>query len=107
MPELVETGDPGAAIVLDAGAAQALQKRMNLLPAGVVEVRGEFEAGEAVAVLSDGDSRIASGVVEYTSDEIREIAGHHSSQIADIIGKYHGAAIIRRWACSLEAEGGA
>ena len=42
-------------LVIDEGAELALRERgTSLLPVGVVEVEGEFEAGDAVEVRCDG-----------------------------------------------------
>ena len=45
-------------IVVDAGAARALREGgTSLLPVGVVEVRGEFDEGDAVDVVARGGGR--------------------------------------------------
>ena len=42
-------------LVVDAGAARALREGgTSLLPVGVTEVRGDFDAGDAVEVVTDG-----------------------------------------------------
>ena len=45
-------------IVVDAGAARALREGgTSLLPVGVVEVRGEFDEGDAVDVVDGATAR--------------------------------------------------
>src|SRR5207253_7530604 len=61
-------------IVVDSGAAKVLREaRRSLLPAGVQDVRGPFQRGEAVAVLDSDGRRIACGIANYASEEIMRI----------------------------------
>jgi glutamate 5-kinase len=62
-------------LVVDAGAERALRERgTSLLPVGVVDVHGEFKAGDAVEVVTDGHV-IGKGIVNYSADELRSIKG--------------------------------
>jgi len=80
---------PHGALLVDTGAADALVVRgSSLLPIGVREVRGAFSAGDVVAVLGADEREIARGLVNYTAEEMRQIAGKHTAQIEHILG-YH------------------
>ena len=58
-------------LVVDAGAARALREGgTSLLPVGIVEVRGGFDAGDAVDV-ADGERVIGKGIASYTAAELR------------------------------------
>ena len=72
--------------MLDAGAVRALGDGKSLLPIGVVEVRGEFERGAAVACLSPEGIEVARGLVNYGSSDARRIARHASPDIEPILG---------------------
>jgi glutamate 5-kinase len=62
-------------VLVDAGAERALRERgTSLLPVGVVEVEGQFQAGDAVDVAADGRA-IGKGIVNYSAAELREIKG--------------------------------
>jgi glutamate 5-kinase len=62
-------------LVVDAGAERALRERgTSLLPVGVVDVRGDFKAGDAVEVAADGRV-IGKGIVNYSAGELRSIKG--------------------------------
>jgi len=62
-------------LVVDAGAERALRERgTSLLPVGVVDVHGEFKAGDAVEVVTDGHV-IGKGIVNYSAEELRSIKG--------------------------------
>ena len=54
-------------VTVDDGAEQALRERgTSLLPVGVVEVEGDFEAGDAVEVRCGGRS-VGKGIVGYSA----------------------------------------
>jgi len=80
---------PKGFIRVDAGAERALRAGRSLLPAGVVEVGGEFERGDAVRVLGPDRAELARGIVGYSADESRAIAGRRSNDIEAILG-YRG-----------------
>ena len=68
---------------VDPGAARALRDAgTSLLPVGIVEVRGEFDAGDAVEVR-DGDGVIGKGICNYSSAELRGIMGLKSAEVRE------------------------
>jgi glutamate 5-kinase len=72
-------------IVVDAGAARALSEGgRSLLPVGVVEVRGEFEAGDAVDVV-EGERLIGKGICNYPAADLRQAAGRHSAAVREVL----------------------
>lgn len=81
---------------LDAGAVQALRAGKSLLPAGVVAVEGSFGRGEPVGIIGPDGAALGRGLIRYTSDEARAIAGHRSGDIAGILGYEGRAALIHR-----------
>jgi glutamate 5-kinase len=71
---------------VDAGAARALiDQGRSLLPAGVVGCDGAFTEGDPVVVVHR-DRRIAKGLTNYTADQVRQIMGKKSSEIAGLLG---------------------
>ncbi len=69
-------------LVVDAGAARALQERgKSLLPAVVVEVRGEFRVGDSVDIEDKAGRLIARGLSNYASTEARKVKGLRSDQV--------------------------
>lgn len=85
------------ALHLDAGAARAvLQDGKSLLPIGVTEVRGEFERGDVVAVLSPEGAEIARGLTNYGAQEARRIARRPSSEIEVLLGYVEEPELIHR-----------
>ena len=80
---------PKGSVRVDAGAERALAAGRSLLPAGVTGVDGSFERGDAVRVLSGTGSELGRGLIGYSSDEARAIAGKQSESIASVLG-YRG-----------------
>jgi glutamate 5-kinase len=70
-------------LVVDAGAARALREGgRSLLPVGIVEVRGDFAAGDAVEIRETGAAgpALAKGITRYDSSELAKIKGMSSAQ---------------------------
>ena len=87
---------PKGEVVIDAGAARALQAGKSLLPAGVTAVSGNFGRGDPVSVLGPSGETLARGLTRYTAAEARAIAGHRSEEIAEILGFSGRAALVHR-----------
>ncbi|HSD00978.1 MAG TPA: glutamate 5-kinase [Gaiellales bacterium] len=63
-------------LVVDDGARQAVAERgTSLLPVGLVEVDGSFDAGDAVELVGPDGSRFAIGVSRYQARELAGLAG--------------------------------
>jgi glutamate 5-kinase len=87
---LIATG----ALHLDEGAVNAIRKSgKSLLPAGIIQVTGEFQSQDAVKLCDRTGQEIARGIVNYSSDELQKICGHQSEAIPHILG-YAGAETI-------------
>jgi glutamate 5-kinase len=77
---------PAGTIAIDAGAARAVtQQQRSLLPAGITDVTGEFEAGDTISIAHDG-KEIARGLVAYGAADLRTIKGMQSAAIATKLG---------------------
>lgn len=84
------------ALVIDAGAAQALAQGSSLLASGITAVEGAFKRGDAVAVR-DGEGRVlGQGLVEYDAADCTAIQGRRSGEQADILGYAPRSAVIHR-----------
>ncbi|BEV01625.1 glutamate 5-kinase [Novosphingobium olei] len=84
------------AVHVDAGAAAALGRGSSLLAAGVRAVDGDFERGDAIAVLGPDGTTLARGLSEYDAAECARIMGHHSREHEDILGYAPRSALIHR-----------
>ena len=82
-------------ITVDAGAARALRESgTSLLPVGIVGVSGEFDAGDAVDVHSDGVA-IGKGICNYTAAELRQIMGLKSDAVRELMPRASDEAVHR------------
>ena len=82
-------------LVVDAGAAGALRERgTSLLPVGVVEVEGDFHAGDAVHVQANGGP-IGKGIVNYSADELRRVKGLKSDELREVMPRGSEEAVHR------------
>lgn len=75
-------------LAVDAGAARALKSQgTSLLPVGIAEVSGEFNAGDAVDIFATDDSSaaIGKGIVNYNAEELRRIKGLQSDAVQELM----------------------
>jgi len=82
--------------VVDDGAASALMKGKSLLPAGVGQVRGDFERGDAVTIETRTGQIIGKGLSEYSSAQATRIIGLHSHEIEKTLGFKYRDTLIHR-----------
>lgn len=84
-------------IYIDNGAKKAiLESWLNLLPAGIVNIIGNFQTGQIVGVFDNEDSLIAVGIAEYSSEDLRKIMKHSSYEFQELIGYFHSSCAIRK-----------
>ena len=81
--------NPSGSIYIDKGAALAIVNGRSLLPAGVLEVSGDFERGDLVKILNQDKNEVARGLVAYSAKDTLMIKGRRSTEIEDILG-YQG-----------------
>jgi len=80
---------------VDGGAARVLREAgSSLLPVGITEVEGSFEAGDAVEVTVEG-AVIGKGIVNYSAEELRRIRGMRSGQIRELLPNASEEAVHR------------
>jgi glutamate 5-kinase len=82
-------------VAVDEGAERALRERgTSLLPVGVVEVEGEFDAGDAVEVTCNGRT-VGKGIVGYSSGELRRIKGLKTDAVRELLPRATEEAVHR------------
>ncbi len=75
---------PAGVINIDEGAIKAIRNHKSLLPSGIISVEETFEAGEVV-MLNDN----AKAVTNFSSVQLKTLAGKHSSEIRKLLGPGH------------------
>jgi glutamate 5-kinase len=82
-------------VVVDAGAARALREGgTSLLPVGIVDVLGSFDAGDAVDVAHDGLT-VGKGICNYSADELRQVRGLKSAAVREVLPRATEEAVHR------------
>ncbi|MBV9818845.1 MAG: glutamate 5-kinase [Solirubrobacterales bacterium] len=80
---------------VDAGAARALREGgTSLLPVGIVEVTGAFEAGDAVEI-THGPAHLGKGITNYSAAELSEVRGMQSAAVRELLPRASQEAIHR------------
>ena len=87
----------GGEVVVDGGAVKALiENHKSLLAAGIRDVRGSFQAGDALRVLGPDNTLLAIGLSNYDNQELELIKGQTSRQIAASLGRADVPEVIHR-----------
>jgi glutamate 5-kinase len=82
-------------LMVDAGAARVLRERgSSLLPVGITAVEGEFEAGDAVEVVTDG-AVVGKGIVNFSAAELGRVKGMKTAEIRRLVPSAADEAVHR------------
>lgn len=89
--------EPQGTLVVDDGAATALHEHgKSLLPAGIVDVSGDFSPGSMVRVVTVAGLTVGVGLTNYGASDLRKIMGLKSSRIAQVLGEAAYAEAVHR-----------
>ncbi|HWO94591.1 MAG TPA: glutamate 5-kinase [Dehalococcoidia bacterium] len=84
-------------VVVDEGARRALvAEGRSLLPAGVRNVSGNFERGDAIDICGEDGVRIARGITNYAAPDIEHIMGMRSDRLSEVLGHDYGSEVVHR-----------
>jgi glutamate 5-kinase len=82
-------------LVVDAGAARVLRERgSSLLPVGITGVEGEFEPGDAVEVVTDGEV-VGKGIVNFSAAELGRVKGMKTGEVRAVLPRAAEEAVHR------------
>lgn len=91
------TAQPSGELVLDSGARTAIEDRgRSLLAVGIRQVAGNFGKGDVVSLVDDTGQEWARGLTNYTSEDLRQIVGLPSEEIADRLSHRPYKAVVHR-----------
>ncbi|MDO8536085.1 MAG: glutamate 5-kinase [Candidatus Omnitrophota bacterium] len=77
---------PRGSIYVDSGAREALSKNKSLLASGIVEVDGQFVAGDVIKIADRNFREFARGLTNYSSSELLKIKGLKTGEIKNVLG---------------------
>jgi len=84
-------------IVIDGGAEGAIIKESkSLLPVGIKEMSGKFDVGDSVSIKNEAGLEIGRGLVNYSSDNLRQIIGLRSDKVSEVLGIEYVNEVIHR-----------
>ncbi|HKG49140.1 MAG TPA: glutamate 5-kinase [Actinomycetales bacterium] len=88
---------PRGRLRLDAGAVAAVvERRLSLLPAGVVGVEGDFGAGDPVDLCDENGHAVARGLVNYGAVELPGLLGRSTRELARELGPAYEREVVHR-----------
>jgi glutamate 5-kinase len=76
----------GTITVNEGASKMVVDGGKSLLPVGIVDVTGNFKAGDLVAIADEQGRRVARGFVNYAATELRQIKGLKTSVIESVLG---------------------
>jgi glutamate 5-kinase len=94
---LAHASTPNGRLLLDDGAVRAVvERRLSLLPAGVVGAEGEFAAGDPVELVDARGHVVGRGLVNYGSAELPALLGRSTRDIAAELGPAYEREVVHR-----------
>ncbi|MDQ1687261.1 MAG: glutamate 5-kinase [Frankiaceae bacterium] len=94
---LAHASSPQGRLHLDQGAVAAVvDRRLSLLPAGVVRVEGDFTAGDPVDLCAPHGGVVARGLVNYDSGELPPLLGRSTRDLASELGPQYEREVVHR-----------
>jgi glutamate 5-kinase len=91
------TAQPAGTLIVDKGAERAVRNNgRSLLAVGIRQVEGDFEQGASVALADESGTYIGRGLVNYSADDIRSIAGVRTDRIPELLGHVPYGEVIHR-----------
>ena len=86
----------GGRIIIDEGAKEAFPRSRNLLSVGIVNVVGDFMAGDVVEIADENGQLIAKGKTVYPAQHVKQLIGVRSEDIQNVIGYTKGSGMLQR-----------
>src|SRR4029453_3796688 len=82
-------------LMLEAGAVKAVRDRpRSLLPAGISNVSGDFEAGDPVEMVALDGTVVARGLVNYSSEELPRMLGRTTQELGQAMGRGYDREVV-------------
>jgi len=94
---LAHATDVRGSISIDQGALIAVtEKRASLLLAGIKNIKGEFEVGDAVEIVSESGKVLGRGLVNFDSTELPNLIGKNTTKLLQEFGEGYDKEVIHR-----------
>jgi glutamate 5-kinase len=86
----------GSLIIDDGAVIAIIEKGKSLLPPGIKNVENDFDPGDCIDICDKNGKVIARGLSNYSSCEIRKIAGKKTFELKKIIGQNSDDEVVHR-----------
>jgi glutamate 5-kinase len=84
-------------VEVDAGARHALlEGGKSLLAAGITKVEGTFSPGAVIEIFGPEQDRLATGLTEFSAEDLKLIQGQKSPRIFEILGPAVSTEVVHR-----------
>jgi glutamate 5-kinase len=84
-------------ITVDEGAVKALvEKNRSLLPAGIVNITGEFSPGDVIDIAGADGQIVARGLSNYAAADVQRIKGMKTAQVRTALGESAYDEVVHR-----------
>jgi glutamate 5-kinase len=94
---LAHATTPRGRVTLDGGAVRAVvERRTSLLPAGVVAVEGDFNAGDPIELVDENGHTVARGLVNYDATELPALLGRSTHDLTAAFGAGYDREVVHR-----------
>ena len=90
------TTSQGSLVIDDGAVSAVVEKRLSLLPAGIVSVTGMFAAGDPVDVTDSRGVVLARGIASFDSDELPGMIGKRTADLLQEFGTGYDREVIHR-----------
>jgi len=99
------TAQPRGVLVLDAGAREAVERKgRSLLAIGIASASGSFKKGDVVSLQDPTGYEFARGLSNYAIEDVMQIKGLKTEQIAGVLGRCPYHEVIHRDNMALTRE---
>lgn len=87
--------NPKGEVIVNECAVEVLRnKKISLLPIGVVAVKGDFKKGDAIFIRDEKGNHIASGLSNYSAADAKKVLEKKSAEVKKILGKGAKAELV-------------
>jgi glutamate 5-kinase len=88
---------PKGGVVIDAGAAKALQcGGSSLLAVGIRSSNGDFSKGDVVGIFNEKGNELAHGIVNYDIADVEKIKGLKGEALIKVLGEVGYQEVVHR-----------
>jgi glutamate 5-kinase len=91
------SAQPAGTVQVDDGAVKAMcVDGRSLLAIGIKSVEGDFGKGDIVSIVNQNFVEIARGLINYNSNQVKQIRGCRSDRIEQILGQCPYEEVVHR-----------